>query len=49
MKIEKYTKLKGNKYNVCIDGINIKLYDDVIIKFELLRKKKFLMNYLKKL
>ena len=39
MKIEKYTKLKGNKYNVCIDGINIKLYDDVIIKFELLRKK----------
>ncbi len=38
MKIKKYTKLKSNKYNVEIDDLNIKLYDDVIIKFELLRK-----------
>lgn len=38
MKIKKYTKLKSNKYNVEIDDLNVKLYDDVIIKFELLRK-----------
>lgn len=39
MKIEKYTKLKGNKYSVKIDDLVIKLYDDVIVKFELIRKK----------
>ncbi len=39
MKIEKYTKLKGNKYSVYIDGVAVKLYDDVIVKYELLRKK----------
>lgn len=39
MKIEKYTKLKGNKYSVKIDDITIKLYDDVIVKYELLRTK----------
>ena len=39
MKIEKYTKLKDNRYSVKIDDINVKLYDDVIIKYELLRKK----------
>lgn len=39
MKIGKYTKLKSNKYNVEIDGLSVKLYDDVIVKFELLRKK----------
>ncbi len=39
MKIEKYTKLAGNRYNVKIDEETIKLYDDVIIKYELLRKK----------
>ncbi len=39
MKIEKYTKLKGNKYSVKIDDLTIKLYDDVIIKYELLRIK----------
>lgn len=38
MKIKKYTKMKGNKYNVLIDDEVIKLYDDVIIHFELLRK-----------
>ncbi len=39
MKIEKYTKLKDNRYSVKIDDLNIKLYDDVIVKYELLRKK----------
>lgn len=39
MKIIKYTKLKGNKYSVVIDDLTIKLYDDVIVKFELLRSK----------
>ncbi len=39
MKIEKYIKLKDNRYNVKIDGRYFKLYDDVIVKFELLRKK----------
>lgn len=39
MKIGKYTKLKGNKYSVKIDDITIKLYDDVIVKYELLRLK----------
>ena len=39
MKIGKYTKLKGNKYSVKIDDLIIKLYDDVIVKFELLRLK----------
>ena len=39
MKIGKYTKLKSNKYSVVIDDITVKLYDDVIVKFELLRKK----------
>lgn len=39
MKIGKYTKLKDNRYSVKFDEINVKLYDDVIVKFELLRKK----------
>ncbi len=39
MKIEKYKKLKSNKYEVVIDDIKVKLYDDVIVKFQLLRKK----------
>ncbi len=39
MKIGKYTKLKGNKYSVLLDDINVKLYDDVIVKYELLRVK----------
>lgn len=39
MKIQKYTKLKGNKYSVKIDDIIVKLYDDVIVKYELLRVK----------
>ena len=40
MKIEKYTKLKDNRYIVKIDDLDIKLYDDVIVKYELLRLKK---------
>lgn len=39
MKIGKYTKLKDNRYSVKIDDITIKLYDDVIVKYELLRIK----------
>ena len=38
MKIGKYTKMKSNKYKVMFDDIEVKLYDDVIIKYELLRK-----------
>ena len=39
MKIGKYTKLKGNRYSVVIGDITVKLYDDVIVKYELLRLK----------
>lgn len=39
MEILKYTKLKDNRYEVLIDGIKVKLYDDVIVKYELLRMK----------
>ena len=39
MKIGKYTKLKDNRYSVKIDDITVKLYDDVIVKYELLRTK----------
>ncbi len=39
MIIKKYTKMKSNKYKVLIDDIEVKLYDDVIIKYQLLRKK----------
>lgn len=39
MKIKKYTKLKGNKYKVLIDDLEVTIYDDVIVKYELLRKK----------
>ncbi len=38
MKIGKYIKMKSNKYKVKFDDIEVKLYDDVIIKYELLRK-----------
>ena len=40
MKILKYKKVSGNKYSLVLDnGDNIKLYDDTIIKFDLLRSK----------
>ncbi len=39
MKIIKYTKMKSNKYKVKIDDLEVKLYDDVIVKYQLLRKK----------
>lgn len=39
MKIKKYTKLNGNKYSILLDDITVTLYDDVIVKYELLRKK----------
>lgn len=39
MKIGKYKKLKKNLYEVEIDGSKARLYDDVIIKYELLLKR----------
>ena len=40
MKIEKYKKLKGNKYEVILeDDSKLTLYEDVILKEELLLKK----------
>ena len=39
MIIKKYTKMKSNKYKVLFDDVEVKLYDDVIIKYQLLRKK----------
>lgn len=42
MKIIKFKKEKGNKYSLYFDdGEKIKLYDDVIIKFNLLTHKEF--------
>lgn len=38
MKIEKYVKDKGNKYKIVIDGETHTLYDDVIVKFQLIMK-----------
>jgi len=40
MKIIKYTKLKNNKYRVDFDTESLELYDDIIIKYELLLKKR---------
>ena len=31
--------MKSNKYKVKIDDLEVKLYDDVIVKYQLLRKK----------
>ena len=39
MKITKYKKLKQNLYEVEIDNIKTKLYDDIIIKYGLLLQK----------
>ena len=40
MKIQKFVKLKSNKYSIEIeDGDRIKLYDDVIVKYNLLVNK----------
>ena len=39
MKIEKFIKDKNNKYKVIIDNDDYLLYDDVIIKYNLLSKK----------
>lgn len=38
MRIEKFVKDKKNKYKVTIDSEDYILYDDVIIKYELIRK-----------
>ena len=38
MKIKKYKKDKSNKYKVLIDDEEIALYDDIIIKYNLLMK-----------
>ncbi|HOP65447.1 MAG TPA: RecX family transcriptional regulator [Bacilli bacterium] len=39
MQINSYKKLKGNLYEVTIDDLKVKLYDDIIIKYNLLLKK----------
>ena len=40
MKIIKYSKLKDNRYNIKFDDReDIKLYDDIIIKYDLIRNK----------
>lgn len=39
MKIQKYIKDKQNKYKVVIDDEEYVLYDDVIVKYELIRKR----------
>ena len=39
MKVEKFIKDNGNKYKVIIDDEEYKLYDDTIIKYNLLSKK----------
>ena len=39
MKILKYRKGKGNEYKIITDKDEYKLYDDIIIKYELLLKK----------
>lgn len=39
MKIIKYTKLKNNKYRVDFETESLELYDDIILKYELLLKK----------
>ena len=44
MIIKKYTKMKSNKYKVQVDDIEVKLYDDVIIKYQLLRKKELTLE-----
>lgn len=36
MKIEKYKKLRGNLYEVIIDDLKVQLFDDIIIKYNLL-------------
>lgn len=38
MKIEKYVKDKNNKYKIIIDGETFTLYDDVIVKYQLILK-----------
>lgn len=44
MKIRKFKKLKENKYEIEIDETKIVLYDDVIIKYNLLLKKDISKN-----
>lgn len=39
MKIKKYSKVKGNLYKIVTDKEEYKLYDDIILKYELLLKK----------
>lgn len=49
MKIEKYSKGSANKYKVMIDSEEYTLYDDVIIKYELLLKKEISDKELKEI
>ena len=50
MKILKYTKLKNNQYKLDLDnGIEVKLYDDVILKENLLLTKELTNKQLDKI
>ncbi len=42
MEITKFKKIKGNQYEIILDnGLSFKLYDDVIVKYNLLVNKRF--------
>ena len=46
MEITKFKKLKGNQYEIMLDnGLSFKLYDDVIVKYNLLVNKRFDDNF----
>lgn len=49
MKIQKYVKDKQNKYKVYIDNEEYILYDDVIVKYELIMKKEISENDFKEM
>ena len=49
MKLLKYQKLKLNEYKIITDKDEYKLYDDIIIKYELLLKKEIGEEEIKKI
>ena len=46
MKVNKYKKLRNGKYQVTIDDVDVILYDDIIIKHQLLLKQVITKNEL---
>ena len=47
MKVGKIKKLKNNKYKITIDDFDIVVYDDILIKYNILYKKEIDTNLLK--